>query len=109
MSKKVLAVAVILVLAAASVFAFDGYVEVVNDTGFDIYFVYLSNEYSDDWEEDVLNDDVLLDGESVAIEVNDAYSSIFDIRLEDEDGDTYTVWGVDIAEEDVVITLADLD
>lgn len=109
MCKKILAIAVILVLAAASAFAFDGYVEVVNGTGFDIYYIYISNEYNDGWEEDILGDDVLFDGESIEIEIYDAYSSIFDIRLEDEDGDTYTVWGVDVAFEDVIITLGDLD
>lgn len=88
---------------------FSGYIEITNQTGYDIYYLYISHESSDDWEEDVLGDDVLTDGESVKVEIEDYDTSIFDIRLEDEDGDTYTKWDVDIETTDLVITLEDLD
>ncbi len=87
----------------------DGYVEVTNNTGYDGYFLYVSHEDSDSWEEDVLGDDVLYDGETYIITVEGYDSSIFDIRLEDEEGDTYTIWDVDIEYEDLEITLDDLD
>ena len=34
---------------------------------------------------------------------------IFDIRLKDEDGDTYTFWKVDVSRQDITVTLDDLD
>ena len=101
-------VAVALVWSSAAV-AFDGYVEVTNDTGYTIYFLYVSHGKSKSWEEDVLDEDILRDGQTVRVTVEGAKSEIFDIRAEDEDGDTYTLWNVDISEIDVTFTLADLD
>lgn len=108
MLKKILSLAVVFFLAAGAVFAFDGYIDVTNDTGFDIYYLYVSHE-SEGWGEDVLGSDILFDGETYRVEVYDAPSSIFDVRAEDEDGDTYTVFGIDIAVEDLTLTLADID
>ncbi len=109
MFKKILSLFVVLLMTSTAVFAFDGYIEVTNDTGFDIYFLYISHEDSDSWEEDVLGNDILEYGETVRVDVTGYPSSIFDVRAEDEDGDTYTIWGVDIALYDLVITLDDLD
>lgn len=108
--KKILISAVILILLSASVFAFNGYVIVTNDTGYDIYFLYISHENAEDWGEDVLaSDQILSDGESFRYDVAKAPTAVFDIMAEDEDGDSYTRWGVDIEFEDVTFTLEDLD
>ncbi|MCG8477963.1 MAG: hypothetical protein MI724_02630 [Spirochaetales bacterium] len=109
MVKKILSLFAVLLLTSTAVFAFDGYIEVTNDTGFDIYLLYISHEDSDSWEEDVLGSDILAYGETVRVDVTGYPSSIFDVRAIDEDGDTYTFWGVDIAVYDLVITLDDLD
>lgn len=109
MVKKIVSLFVVLLLTSTAAFAFDGYIEVTNETGFDIYFLYISHEDSDTWEEDVLGSDILEYGETVRVDVTGYPSSIFDVRAEDEDGDTYTFWGVDIAYEDLTITLANLD
>lgn len=109
MFKKVLSAAAVLVFVSVSVFAFDGYIEVTNETGYDIYYLYISHEDASDWEEDVLGDDILFDGETVRVDVYGYSSSVFDVRAEDEDSDTYTIWSVDIATDDVTLTLADLD
>ena len=109
MSKKALSLLVVFLLTSVAVFAFDGYIEVTNDTGYDIYFLYISHEDSPTWEEDVLGADILEYGETVRVDVTGYPSSIFDVRAEDEDGDTYTIWGVDIALYDLVLTLDDLD
>ncbi|SFL83158.1 hypothetical protein [Marinobacter zhejiangensis] len=109
MFKKMLALSALLVLISSKVFAFDGYIEVTNNTGYDIYYLYVSNEERGDWEEDVLGDDILEDGETIRVNVRKQPSSVFDIRAEDEDGDTYTVWSLDIAKRDLVLTLDNLD
>ena len=41
--------------------------EVVNNTGVDIYKLYSSQAQTDDWEEDVLGEGILYDGESITI------------------------------------------
>jgi len=107
--KKLCLILVVLCIAAASVFAFDGYVEVTNNTGFDIYFLYISHEDDEDWGDDVLGDEILEDGSSISIDLEGYSSSIFDIKAEDEDGDTYTVWELDVALEDLDLTLDYLD
>lgn len=109
MIRKLFAVLAVLVVFSSPSVAFDGYVEVTNDTGFAIYFLYVSPGKAKTWEEDVLDEDILTDGQTVRVTVSGAKSGIFDIRAEDEDGDTYTLWNVDIAAEDVTFTLDDLD
>ena len=109
MIRKLFAVLAVVVFFSTPTVAFDGYVEVTNDTGFAIYFLYVSPGKAKTWEEDVLDEDILQDGQTVRVTVNGAKSGIFDIRAEDEDGDTYTLWNVDIAAEDVTFTLDDLD
>lgn len=88
---------------------FDGYIEVTNDTGYDIYYLYVSHEDSDDWEEDVLGDEILESGDSKRINISGYSSSVFDVRAEDEDGDTYTIYGIDVEFDDLNLTLDHLD
>ena len=109
MIRKLFAVLAVLVVFSSPSVAFDGYVEVTNDTGFTIYFLYVSPGKAKTWEEDVLDEDILKDGQTVRVTVNGAKSEIFDIRVEDEDGDTYTLWNVDISTRDFTFTLDDLD
>jgi hypothetical protein len=81
---------------------------VVNDTGYDIYFLYINRASSDDWEEDVLGDDILEDGDSVKVTLPS--SGAWDLSAEDEDGDTYTLYNRSITRDSrIVITLDDLD
>ena len=63
--------------------AFNGYVDVTNNTGYDIYYLYISNENRKSWEEDVLGRDILRNGQTVRVSVRDADSEYFDIRAED--------------------------
>lgn len=96
-------------IASNAVNAFDGYIEVTNDTGYDIYYLYISHEDSENWEEDVLEDDILENGDSVRVTVTGYDSAIFDVRAEDEDGDTYTVYGRNVKKSDLTLTLSHLD
>lgn len=107
--KKLLMSLVLMFFVTTFIFAFDGYIVVTNNTGFDIYYLYVSHEDSEDWEDDVLGDDILAYGDEIQIDVTGYDSSIFDVSAEDEDGDSYTVWGVDIEIDDVILTLDDLD
>ena len=109
MIRKLFAALAVVVVFSSPTVAFDGYVEVTNDTGFTIYFLYVSPGKAKTWEEDVLDEDILKDGQTVRITVKGAKSEIFDVRAEDEDGDTYTLWNVDIPTRDVTFTLDDLD
>lgn len=104
-----LAVFLLSLLMSSSATAADYYVDITNNTGFTIYYAYVSPGKSKSWEEDVLGSEVLASGETYRITLKGYSSSIFDIKLVDEDGDSYTFWGVDVARQDITVTLADLD
>ncbi len=119
MIKKVTTLSIfMLLMVVSSLFAgkkttslnnFSGYVEVTNSTGYVIYDLYVSHT-DEGWGEDVLRSgQSLSNGESIRVDLDDYPSGIFDIRAEDEDGDSYTFWDVDVEFEDVDITLDDLD
>ena len=88
---------------------FDGYIEVTNKTGYDIYYLYVSHENSTSWEEDVLGESILPNGDSVRVDLTGYASSVFDVQAKDEDGDTYTIMGIDVAKQDLTIRLEHLD
>ncbi len=99
----------LLALFSLNVSAADYYVDITNKTGYTIYYVYVSPDKSDSWEEDVLGEEVLPDGETRRINLYGYKSPVFDIRLVDEDDDSYTFWDVDVSEVDITATLGDLD
>ncbi len=83
-------------------------VTIVNDLGtYDIWYIYcdLSNE---PWGDDILGSEILAAGDSFTFYVN---PGIYDIKCEDVDGDTYTLWGVEIPEAGYTwnVTLGDMD
>jgi hypothetical protein len=87
-------------------------VTIVNNTGYMVYYVYISQTATDDWEEDIMGDDVLPNGDSVRVRLSYSLNvtNRYDIRLEDEDGDTYTKWNVLITPDSrIVFTISDLD
>lgn len=111
-----LTLAVLAFLVCAS---FAQYFEITNDTGYDIYFVYISYSSEDDWGGDWLGNDILADGETFYFDLEDYAweTELFDIQLEDEDGDTYTFMAMDaedygdpaLNENIFTVTLSDLD
>ena len=94
---------------AASSFAADYYVDITNKTGHTIWYLHVSPGKAKSWEEDMLGEEILAARERRRVSLTGYSSSIFDIRLTDEDGDTYTFWNVDVATQDLEVTLADLD
>ncbi len=100
----------ILMLACTSVQAQQNYyVDITNQTGYTIMYVYVSPGDARSWEEDVLGSEVMPSGTSKRISLFGYRSPIFDVRLVDEDGDTYTFWDVDVSRNDLMVTLANLD
>lgn len=66
----------------------------VNKTGYDISNVYVSPSKSDDWEEDVLGQDMLEDGERVTIRFKRATRTCkWDLKVVYDDDDSSAIWG----------------
>ena len=107
--KKLLIVFVSLMFATLT-FAADYNVTILNKTGLDLYQVYISDEESDDWEEDILDEDEILAADDyVDIELTDYESPLFDVRAVDENGAEYMIYGVNVQKKrEVVIQLSDL-
>ncbi|MDR2101209.1 MAG: hypothetical protein LBP43_01400 [Treponema sp.] len=85
---------------------------IINNTGYTGYYLYMTPVDIDDWEEDLLGDDILPEGESLVIELSRPLSEAnrYDIQLEDEDGDTYSKWDVLILPKtQIEFTQDDLD
>ena len=92
MKKKVL-LGVFLLLAACVLFAQSGpVIAVVNNCGYPIYYIYISQSNTDDWEEDVLGDNVLIPGQTVNVRL--PRNGTWDFMAVDVDGDTYELYGI---------------
>jgi hypothetical protein len=58
-----------------------------NDTGVEIHELYVSPHNSDDWEDDILGEDTLPDGESVTIHFSRKESAkLWDLKIVDSEG-----------------------
>ena len=96
-------------LLSSTAIARNYYVDITNRTGYTIMYMYVSPGNAKSWEEDVLGANVLFDGQSQRVNLYGYSSPIFDIRLVDEDGDSYTFWNVDVSRHDLVVTLDHID
>lgn len=75
---------------------------VVNNTGIDIYALYASEINVDNWEEDLLNDNILYDGERFDIEFRITEDNLdWDFAIEDAEGNMLEFYGLSFAECDV--------
>lgn len=80
----------------------DRRVKVINETQFTVVEFYGSNAGSEDWEEDVLGQDVLKPGKSVVINFDDGSGYCkFDFLVKFEDGDQVEKRGIDVCETSV--------
>jgi len=94
-----LAFAAALSSIGAPVWALNRHVTVVNNTGFTMVKFYGSNTGSDNWEEDILGNDVLPSGSSVDINFDDASGYCkFDFKAVFEDGDELVRQNVNVCE-----------
>ncbi|ATH76301.1 MULTISPECIES: hypothetical protein [Halomonadaceae] len=106
---KVWLFSLLLLCSSSLVMADDYYVDITNRTGYTIYYMYVSPASSSSWEEDVLGSDVLMNGDTQRVTLTGYRSPYFDIRLVDEDDDSYTFWNIDVSRQDIVVTLEHLD
>ena len=84
-------------------------ITVVNNTGYTCHYLYLSPVSSDDWEEELLGDDILESGQSVRVRLEFPLSreNRYDFKMVDLDGDSYTKWDVPLTENAVVVFVFD--
>ncbi|MFB9866435.1 hypothetical protein [Vreelandella sulfidaeris] len=109
MQIRILLMALVALCASSLAMASDYYVDITNRTGYTIYYMYVSPGKSKSWEEDVLGSDVLMNGDTQRVTLTGYTNPYFDIRLVDEDNDSYTFWNVDVSKQDIVVTLDHLD
>jgi len=110
MSKKTL----IILTALLFLFAFTAFaaetVTIINRTGYTIYYLKVSPGSADDWGDDWLGDDVLMDGDHISLDLADrgfGKHCVFDIKAIDEDDDSYIQWDVDLCDRSKVIISMD--
>lgn len=74
-------------------------ITVVNNTGVDIYSFYASISDSDNWEEDILDDQILYDGESIIINFTfDSEQLIWDFAMTDAEDTMIEFYGLDFSD-----------
>lgn len=72
-------------------------VEVINGTGFTMTEFYASVSSTDSWEEDILRDEVLEDGDAVDINIDDGSGKcVYDFRAVFENGQEAVKRGVNV-------------
>jgi hypothetical protein len=87
-------------------------INIVNNTGYDIYFLYVSPSESDEWGDDILGDAILKDGDTFNYQLTEPLSnvSIYDFLAEDEDDDPYLKWEIKITNNaKIIFTFDDID
>lgn len=77
----------------------DRRVLIINATGYTITHFYASNSGQSNWEEDILGQDVLPNGRSVRINIDDGTGAcIYDFRARFSDGDTLDRFRINVCE-----------
>ena len=107
--KERFAIAVLVIIVAIGIFKCSSKdeilrynVHVINNTGFDIYALYASEPDVDNWEEDLLEDGIVYDGERVDIEFVITEEDLdWDFAIEDFEGNVLEFYGLSFAECDV--------
>lgn len=96
-----LAVVIIMVASKASAGTQD--FTLVNETGVAIHNLFISESAKDDWEEDVLGEDVLENGESVTITFSGKKACLWDMMVKDEDGEAMYWRKIDLCKVEKVV------
>ena len=87
-------------------------IRIVNNTGYTIYKIYVSPAENDNWGEDILGDDILENGKTFTCQLRFPLSkvNVYDIGVEDEDGDAYIKWEVTVTNNaQIVFTIDDIE
>jgi hypothetical protein len=86
-------------LAASAARAGEQDFKLVNRTGVEIHALHVSPHSSDEWGEDILGKDTLPNGESLDITFpNRTRAAHWDLRVEDEKGNSLTWESIDLLE-----------
>ena len=84
-------------LAASTASANDHRVEIINNTGMAMKHFYASVTSTSAWEEDILGKEVLEDGESVEVDINDGSDKcLYDFKAVFENGASLERAGIDV-------------
>ena len=108
--KKVILTGILLTLAAFALSAQNlPSIRIVNNTGYSIYSLYVSPSDSDLWGDDLLEEDILENGQTFTYRLPKPLNekNVYDIGAEDEDGDVYFKWKVTINNNARIIFTAD--
>lgn len=87
-------------------------IRIVNNTGYDIFSIYISPSEDDLWGDDLLGDDILEDGQTFTYQLPFPLStySVYDVAIVDEDDDSYTKMEVTMTDNArIVFTFDDID
>lgn len=77
--------------------------KLVNSTGVNIYSVFIAPHDSKEWGDDVMKQDILRDGETVDLVFHPkAKSSIWDLRIEDKEGNSVEWDSLNLSEIEVL-------
>lgn len=108
--KRAILIPVILSISFFSLAAQNNlYLDITNETGFTIAAIYISDAAADNWDMDYLDGSTLQNGETIQIPLEKLDADRVNVRGRDDEGDTYTVYGIDTGSEDVRLTLSDID
>jgi hypothetical protein len=107
--KKAVLLLFLMVLGVFSLAGYDGFIDIVNETGLGVFYVYVSHVDNESWGDDLLGDKELPDGETFRVHLYGQPSPIFDIQVTDELDGTYTFTYLDVEEGALVVTPDDLD
>ena len=107
--RTALCFAVLLVgaLAAGSALAGTQDFTLVNQTGVEIYRLYISETTNQDWEEDVLGDQVLPDGSRIDIDFHGRNACLWDMMVTDDEDNSVEWTGINLCESSVVVLRCD--
>lgn len=82
--------------------------QLFNRTGVDIYALYIAPSGTEDWGENVLDVDVLLDGGDIGIEFDRSETAeLWDVRIEDSEGEALEWDEINLLEASELILEAD--
>ena len=87
-------------------------IRIVNNTGYTVDEVCVSPSDSDIWGENILEDEILENGQTFTYQLRYPLSrvSVYDIGMEDENGNIYVKWEVTITNNvQLVFTIDDLE
>ena len=86
-------------------------ITIVNNTGFPIWYVYISPSADNSWGDDLLADDQIIDdGESVVLHLQYSEGNRYDIMLEGSVGDIYIKYDEKITDKSrIIFTFDDID